>query len=68
MFMVYGSSIEQMKAICSAVSECEGFNSEGWVKAGITRKERASLDLYLKQVVLSMPGKVRVCVCVCVCV
>ena len=61
--MVYGSSIEQMMAICSAVTECEGFNSNGWVKSTISKKQRATLDLYLKQVVLSVPGKVRTFVC-----
>ena len=49
MFVVYGASVEQLKVICSSLSECEGFNSEGWVKAKVSGKKRAVINLYLKQ-------------------
>lgn len=50
MFLVHGASIEQLKEVCKALVECEGFNSEGWVKSRVSNKKRATIDLYLKQV------------------
>ena len=47
--MVYGGTTEQLKAICSSMEDCEGFNSEGWVKSRVDSKKRASIDLYVKQ-------------------
>ena len=47
--MVYAASIEQMKAVCTALPDCEGFNSEGWVKSRVGNKKRAVMDLYMKQ-------------------
>jgi hypothetical protein len=56
---MYGASIAQMKAACSAVPECEGFNSDGWVKSRISQKKRSTIDLYLKQVVTAeLPSQV----------
>ena len=52
---MYGSSIAQMKTVCSALTECEGFNSEGWVKSRISQKKRSTIDLYLKQVIENPP-------------
>ena len=50
MFVVYGGTIEQLKDICSSLEDCEGFNSEGWVKSRVDSKKRASaIDLYVKQ-------------------
>lgn len=50
MFLVHGANIEQLKTVCSALEECEGFNSEGWIKSRVAGKKRATIDLYLKQV------------------
>ena len=55
MFVVYGASIDQLKSICSSLSDCEGFNSEGWVKSKISGKKRAVIDLYVKQVARRPP-------------
>lgn len=49
MFVVYGASVDQLKAICSSLSDCQGFNSEGWVKSKISGKKRAIINLYVKQ-------------------
>ena len=58
---MYGASIAQMKAACSAVPECEGFNSDGWVKSRISQKKRSTIDLYLKQVVTAeLPSQVTI--------
>lgn len=46
---MHGGSIEQLKAVCGALEECEGFNSEGWMKSRVSGKKRATIDLYLKQ-------------------
>lgn len=51
MFVVYGASIQQLKAVCSSLKECEGFNSEGWIKSRISGKKRAVINLYVKQTV-----------------
>ena len=53
---MYGASVSQMKAVCSALPDCEGFNSEGWMKSRISQKKRSTIDLYLKQVVISGPS------------
>ena len=50
LFLVHGASIEQLKAVCKGLLECEGFNSEGWIKSRVSGKRRATIDLYLKQV------------------
>jgi hypothetical protein len=47
---VHGASIQQLKAVCKALAECEGFNSEGWIKSRLSGKKRATINLYLKQV------------------
>ena len=47
--MVQGATIPQLKSICGALEECEGFNGEGWVKSRVSSKKRATIDLYLKQ-------------------
>ena len=57
MFVVYGASVEQLKSICSSLSECEGFNSEGWVKSKISGKKRAVINLYLKQTTPHLKGE-----------
>jgi hypothetical protein len=57
MFVVYGASLEQLKSICSSLSECEGFNSEGWVKSRISGKKRALINLYLKQTTSRLVGE-----------
>ena len=57
MFVVYGASVEQLKSICSSLSECEGFNSEGWVKSRISGKKRALINLYLKQTAPRLRGE-----------
>lgn len=57
MFVVYGASVEQLKSICSSLSECEGFNSEGWVKSRISGKKRALINLYLKQTAPRLEGE-----------
>ena len=44
--------MEQLKGVCSALEECEGFNSEGWIKSRVAGKKRSTIDLYLKQVAL----------------
>lgn len=36
--------------MCSALEDCEGFNSEGWIKSRVAGKKRSTIDLYLKQV------------------
>ena len=53
--------MSQLKKICSALPECEGFNSQGWVKSRVVNKRRAVIDLYLKQTATVMPqsGVVR---------
>ena len=53
---MYGASVSQMKAACSALPQCEGFNSDGWIKSRISQKKRSTIDLYLKQVVTSEPS------------
>lgn len=58
MFVVYGASVDQLKSICSSLSECEGFNSEGWVKSRISGKKRALINLYLKQTAPRPDGEV----------
>ncbi len=71
MFVVYAASVDQLKTICTALPECEGFNSDGWVKSRASNKRRADLDLYMKQtavVDVTVDEEVRACVCVCVCV
>lgn len=50
MFLAHGASLEQLKVVCAALAECEGFNSEGWIKSRVSGKKRATIDLYLKQV------------------
>ena len=57
MFVVYGANVEQLKVICSSLNECEGFNSEGWVKAKISGKKRAVINLYLKQTAPVIKGE-----------
>lgn len=42
--------MQQLKDICASLEECEGFNSEGWIKSRVAGKKRATIDLYLKQV------------------
>ena len=42
--------MEQLKGVCSALEECDGFNSEGWIKSRVAGKKRSTIDLYLKQV------------------
>ena len=61
MFLVYAATVSQLKMICSALPECEGFNSQGWVKSRVMNKRRAVIDLYLKQTATVMPqsGMVR---------
>jgi len=60
MFVVYSATVAQLKAICSALPECEGFNSEGWVKSRVVNKRRAAINLYLKQtaIITPQPGEV----------
>ena len=48
MFIAYGATVDQLKTICTSIKDCEGFNSEGWVKSRINSKKRATIDLYLK--------------------
>lgn len=55
LFLVHGSTISQLKTVCSALVECEGFNGEGWIKSRISQKTRSSTDLYLKQIAISPP-------------
>ena len=50
---MHGASLEQLKALCAALEECEGFNSEGWMKSRVAGKKRATIDLYLKQVAVA---------------
>ena len=57
MFVVYGASIEQLKAVCSSLRECEGFNSEGWIKSRISGKKRAVINLYVKQIAPKFLGE-----------
>lgn len=61
MFLAYSATVTQLKMICSALPECEGFNSQGWVKSRVMNKRRAVIDLYLKQTATVMPqsGMVR---------
>ena len=40
----------QLKLVCVALEDCEGFNSEGWIKSRVSGKKRATIDLYLKQI------------------
>lgn len=48
-FVVYGGSIDQLKRVCSALEDCEGFNSEGWIKSHVGNKHKmSSIDLYIK--------------------
>lgn len=55
LFTVQGASVEQMKAICTALPLCDGFNSGGQFKSKITKKSKSpALDLYLKQTVLGI--------------
>ena len=54
---MYGASIEQLKSICSSLSDCEGFNSEGWVKSKISGKKRAIINLYVKQTAPRLEGE-----------
>lgn len=53
---MHGASIPQLKDVCKALEECEGFNSEGWIKSRVSGKKRATIDLYLKQVARSRVG------------
>lgn len=57
---MHGANIEQLKMVCGAMEECDGFNSEGWMKSRVAGKKRASIDLYLKQMTsgLMMDGQV----------
>ena len=49
MFVAYGASVDQLKAVCTSLQDCEGFNSEGWVKSRVDNKQRVStIDLYVK--------------------
>lgn len=57
MFVVYGANVDQLKSICSSLSDCEGFNSEGWVKSKISGKKRAVINLYLKQTAPMFKGE-----------
>ena len=50
LLVVYGASVAQLKSMCTALPECDGFNSDGWIKGRISSKKRATLDLYVKQV------------------
>ena len=61
LFTVRGASVEQMKAMCTALPLCHGFNSEGQFKSKITSKAKSpAIDLYLKQTVLGVKqNKVR---------
>ena len=61
MFAVYSATVPQLKAICSALPECEGFNSQGWVKSRVVNKKRAAIDLYLKQTAIITPQPGEVC-------
>ena len=47
--LAHGANVDQLKNICAALEDCEGFNSEGWIKSRVSGKRRATLDLYLKQ-------------------
>lgn len=47
---MHGASVAQLKLVCASLDECEGFNSEGWIKSRVSGKKRAPIDLYLKQV------------------
>jgi len=49
---VHGADTPTLKAICSALDRCAGFNSEGWIKGHILEKRRSHLDLYLKQTIV----------------
>ena len=53
--------MSQLKTICSALPECEGFNSQGWVKSRVMNKRRAAIDLYLKQTATVIPQSGVVC-------
>ncbi len=78
--MVYAASVEQLKMVCTALPDCEGFNSDGWVKSRVSNKKRADMELYMKQtavVDVAVNSEfedvcvcvcVRACLCVCVCV
>ena len=49
LFATYGASIDHLKQICSSLDDCEGFNSEGWVKSNVDNKHPVqSIDLYVK--------------------
>ena len=54
---MYGASVDQLKSICSSLSDCEGFNSEGWVKSKIKGKKRAVINLYVKQTAPKFKGE-----------
>ncbi len=58
LFATYGASVDQLKNICSSLEDCEGFNSEGWVKSRVEKKHPvSSIDLYVKHKVAL--GQVR---------
>ena len=61
LFVAYSASVAQLKAICTALTDCEGFNSEGWIKSRVSSKKRSVIDLYLKQtaVLTPAPGEVH---------
>ena len=49
MFVAYGASVDQLKRVCTSLADCEGFNSEGWVKSRVDNKQRVTtIDLYVK--------------------
>lgn len=56
LFVAYSASVAQLKAICTALTDCEGFNSEGWIKSRVSSKKRSVIDLYLKQTAILTPA------------
>ena len=49
LFFAHAVSLEQLKTICAALTECQGFNSHGWLKRNVEMKhELASTVLYVK--------------------
>nr|XP_026693130.1 probable glycosyltransferase At5g11130 [Ciona intestinalis] len=46
---VQANDIEILKQVCDSFEECNGFNSNGWLKTSVTSYQHGETDLYIKQ-------------------
>ena len=49
LFPVKSNDVEILKKVCSALEDCQGFNTNGWLKQSIGQTYKTNIDLYVKE-------------------